>query len=387
LAAGKDSRAKPAVGVKGPPLRDIYAQQKADEELESLLKSQAPGAQVKAFASGMAAGAAVPTVLSVVPWAMQSKAAINNIQAQAHVAHVLMEKANLPEQEARSAAAGALRYLRDVDPLPDNVRKALQDSVGVLRPTKELMAEINAAPPDVAKALKALPLSEQIDAVAGQFGEPREKVIKTYYERAPVRLPSGGRPSSQVSGSILQAARESYEAAGKKAPKVMKPLVKSLGGNLKGVLPTAAVFGLIGGLTSLRAHRARRKRVEGLKKKANESMLEQGMAAAPGIAAIPGFALGASSPQTFSPDQLIGPRAGQLLGSPKGWKSRLVSGIIGAGALGTAAGLPGAVYNAGKTILGSKPADQATAPIVIQKKAAAHQHMLEELERIARTFP
>lgn len=378
----------PAAGVKGPPLRDLYAQQKADEELEALLQSQAPGAQAKAFARGMAAGAAVPTVLAVVPWAMQSKAAIGNIQAQAHVAHLLMEKANLPEDEARQAAAGALRYLRDVDPLAPEVRNALGSSAAVLKPNARLWESFSKAQPDIVKQLRTQPLSEQIDALAGMFDTPREKIVKDWYQQVPAKLPSGGRPSQQLSGSILQAARESYEAAGKKAPKVMGPLAKSLGKTLQKTLPTAAVFGLIGGLTSLRAHRAKKKRVEEIRKHANESMLEQGLAAAPGIAAIPGFALGASSPDVFNPEQLIGPKAGKILGSPKGWKSRVVSGVIGAGALGTAAGLPGALYSSAKTIMGSKPADQATAPIMIQKKtAAAVPHMQAELEHIARTYP
>lgn len=86
-----------------------------------------------------------------------------------------------------------------------------------------------------------------------------------------------------------------------------------------------------------------------LEKIAEAGLGERAMMVAPAAAAVPGFLLGASDTQTFDPATLVGKKFSKnYLGAGGSLRSRAVSGLLGAGALGTTAGLPLLMYGAYK---------------------------------------
>ena len=202
---------------------------------------------------------------------------------------------------------------------------------------------------------------------------------------APDKLPGGAKLSPLQSQSVFREAERAFKAMGKEAPKNPGAVLKHFSATMRRAAPFIAIPAVSVGIASAFNVRRKRKALAHLRKTAeDQSMLDRAQQAAPGLATLPGFALGAADTQTFDPRNLIGERAGRALGAPKGLKSRIVSGLVGAGALSTAAALPGMLRDSAHAVGGSKPAAAATAPIIIQKKAAALPHMLDELDKIAR---
>jgi hypothetical protein len=358
----------------------VYAQQKADEELNSLLKSEAPGAGAKAFAQGLVAGTAAPLVMNAIPWAAQVGTTIQGIQNQAHVAS-LLQSGGMPEPAARQAAAGVLQYLNHVDPLSGEAREALSEKVFSWAPRPQLQQMLDS------KGLGNASLQETIDVLRSHPGlknVSQEQILAGYFDKKPVPLASGGRPSAATRRAVLETAQQAFEEAGGKVP-IGRELARSFGLNLKASLPIAAALGLAAGLGSYQAHRGRKKELEGLRKKAEDSLTDRALAAAPGLAAVPGFAIGATNPQAFNPRGLFPSVSEKFVQSKKG---RLVSGLLGAGAFATTGWLPAALRDTGRALMPQgKPADTTTAPIVIKKQAAALPHMLDELHKIGASNP
>tara|TARA_R110002126_G_scaffold70402_5_gene177199 strand:- start:35 stop:1819 length:1785 start_codon:yes stop_codon:yes gene_type:complete len=357
-------------------MKDMYAQQKAHEDLQGLLASEAPGADAKAFAQGLAAGAAVPLVLAeALPWVSNINNTIGNLKAQTHVA-ALLQRSGMDEGDARKASAGALQYLRQVENMSPQAHEALSKGTTV----RQLK-------PDIWNALtqggrRVLSRQDELDALVSK-SMPLDAVLQGAYHDAPAKLPRGSRIPHHTSQAILAEAERAFKQSGKSMP-MGKMLARNFGSRVQRALPMAALLGGIGGIARVKASKRRRNTLQGIRKQAaEESMTDRALQAAPGIAAVPGFVLGAADTQTFAPRGLIGERAGRALGSPKGWKSRVVSGLVGAGALSTAAALPGMMRSSAQAIGGSKPADVSAAPVVImQKRAYVLPHMVEELYKI-----
>ena len=248
-------------------MRDMYAQQKAKEDLDALMQSDAPNAGIKAFAKGMAAGAGaafIPT--AVAPWAARSGETISSLKSRAYLAHLLQERIGLSKKDAATAAEGAVRYLNDVNTLPDGLRNVLQQTltvetpdVGALRQAKMPEASI--------RHLMSQPLEDQIGVLARKTGLPEAAVRQNFFKRRGVELPSS-KVTAATRRAILGAAEESYRAAGKKAPSLALPLAEDFGKALRRGLPFAAPISLVGGFAALRKSRKDRQKARALKRKA-----------------------------------------------------------------------------------------------------------------------
>ena len=104
MPAGTNRYAPPA-SIRGPSLKDVYAQQKADREFEALLESDKPRAQVKAFAQGMAMSAWMPMALMAYPAMQRANAEYMDVVQRAQLAHWLKGQ-GAPEDKAHQVAAG-----------------------------------------------------------------------------------------------------------------------------------------------------------------------------------------------------------------------------------------------------------------------------------------
>jgi hypothetical protein len=331
LSRFKKEKVQSPLSVKGSPARerflDLRAQQKAEEELESLLKSQSPLAGARAAATGLVAGSALPLMMSsVLPWAGSVGDQVDRLRQQAHLAHLIQERTGTSEDEARKAAAGAYRYLMDTDTVHPAVRKALGQG-------EQLRVR-----PDFFEHPKLGKLFRFVDAKGPEWGIPELEhrfgaeakkqgvtIEEMFYHKVPLdSLPSSAKPSPTSSREVMRAAKESFEAAGKKV-RVGRGLAESLSASVRRGLPAALPFGAVAAVGSYANHRRRKKRLRTLEKDAAALV----------------------SPALRLQKLLEARQALERFGRPR-----------------------------------SKPSDIATTPILIQKRASVAEHCLDELTRI-----
>ena len=99
------------ISIRGSTLKQRFLHEKAEKEYEDLLSSQEKGAPYKAFAKGMAVGAAIPTALNTVgymagPW----KNDILREQSH-HVISARLRQHGYQEAEIPELAAGITKFL------------------------------------------------------------------------------------------------------------------------------------------------------------------------------------------------------------------------------------------------------------------------------------
>lgn len=199
--------------VRGMTLGEARARRKADKEVEDLLKSQPGAASAKAFAAGLATG----TALSYSANAPQMIPAILNAQKsleqQAYLKHIF-DEVGLDDNAAQSAAQGLRRYMAQEAPMPH---------------VEEVARTVAEMPKDTVRAGDVFMRADQ-------------------------------------KRSVLNLARESFEASGKKVPGVGQASMAIL----KKHAPYAAFAGVLAGVANVLRTRSNRKELEELRRYARE---------------------------------------------------------------------------------------------------------------------
>jgi hypothetical protein len=246
-------RFAPPAAVRGVSLVDVRAQRKADKEVEELLRAESPYADAKAFALGLSSGAALSYGSAAPGLVADFDRTQKSLKQQAHLANWLQSQ-GMDEKAARRSASGLQRFLSMPGPPREAEEAARKFMAGGFR--------IEGAP----RMYNTRQQAEAILKNLGPAGEGRNIV------EVAGTLPSGPRaadvlPKATDSKRVLDAAREAFEAAGKKGP----GMGRALGVVARRHAPYAAFAGLLAGLGSVALTRNRRKELKELRRYAREN--------------------------------------------------------------------------------------------------------------------
>jgi len=370
-----------------PTIRELYRRQQEDAGLESLRDSLDASAPYAAFAKGVALGSVMPTALAVNHWASSAASTVADARARKDMAALLAES-GIPKENLGGATSAAMNYLRNVDNTPPDIKHVLHPHTTVWRPTES----VRASSPALASAEATSHRKEDVENILRSSlkkmdGATKEEVdwmvansVEGVRRKAP---PMSAGLSPQEAKAIRHQAALAFERSGGAYDSTAGILARSLGRRLRAGLPAAAMLGLPAGLAGVARTLSQRRKAEELRGMAKASSddrptRDRALQAAPGVAAVPGFVMGASSQDLFDPKTLVGKT--KLLGAGGSTRSRLASGVVGAGALATAASLPASLVSTKRAILDT-PSDNVTAPVLIKKQAS--DEMWSELQKIS----
>jgi hypothetical protein len=385
----RKAKLKPPRELQGVPLADLYAQQKAEEDLSNLLKSDRPVDTVAAVAKGMAAGAAAPFVFQMLDPMAQVGTKLEEYAQKVRIANYLEsdeahETIRVPKGSGADRAEGVWRVLHASGQGPSASDQRLvmnwlvhegefRGDEGEYHPAGWKVEGVQKVFGSKREATQAFYDSGSPEAraflhdiVASDMPEDRkarllDNLVDQKVREVDANVPYvGAKPHPIIPMGLQAKADVWYQKAGLPEPEVMKPLVDHLRTSSKRALPAAAAFSIIGGGTALWAHLAKRKDLKRLVnnykgvEKVSQVIDPQMMAMIPAApAAVAGAPLVPPEPPPPPPD----PRVEEL-------KKRTVPEVK----------------------------DVRTAPVVIQKQAAASgavlmQCMFDELETFGQHSP
>ncbi|NIV36257.1 MAG: hypothetical protein GWN58_44460, partial [Anaerolineae bacterium] len=365
---------------------EINAQRKADEELKSILDAR-KGNPVAAFAQGLAAGAAVPLAMNVVPMALDAQKLLDESQAKAELA-ALLKQQGVPKERAHLQAASAYKFLQNSGMgLDEDIEDVLRGSISGIEVDTATGKRLYKSLDDAAQSLQ-LP-----GAPPGIGAATLKKMINEGKAREIEPGPSLSRavfPSAARSQKIMLEAQRAFEAGGEELPDAVQVLGKELFKRLKRAGPSALLLGVPAGIAAVGAQRKRQKQLHSLRQEQSRRMQGMGKMAqegdaldvAPGAAVVPGFVAGYTSPHLFSPRGLF-PMI--PVGSLKTVPGRALSGVMGAATASGVAGIPGSIRGAYRAVVPENQYKAESAPVVIQKRAAAR--ISDSLRAVYGDFP
>lgn len=246
----------PPTEIRGVSLADVNAQQRAEDDLKNLLESERPGADVKAFAQGIAAASVVPFALQAVPALQKTQREYLTTIEKAQLAH-WMKSRGVPEARAHSAAEGVHRYLR-LSSVPREGEEAVQKFLQ----SGYVLPGLNTPPlefEDLRDILRMKLPEDQVDQLMS-----RAKKVEPSNVDAPI---SRMFPSASDRARVMDSARKLF-----RDDKVIVPgYLKRLKNNLKpsrSFLAGTAVLGTLAGLTNVRQNRKDRRKLRKLRRRA-----------------------------------------------------------------------------------------------------------------------
>jgi hypothetical protein len=197
-------------------------------------------------------------------------------------------------------------------------------------------------------------------------------------------------PSQRRANKIMEEAYKAFEAGGERLPDSLSILGEEMLKRVKRAGPAALLLGLPAGFAAVKFQKAQKERLQGLRReqRARMSAFESSMKrpaprkrtramkktaadlidAAPGLAAVPGFITGYSSPELFNPRVFFPSMAPETISSTRG---RLLSGTLAAATAAGVAGIPQAFRNTYRALVPKSQKKAEDAPMIIQKRAAA----------------
>lgn len=275
--AAPATRYAPPASIRGSSLREVREQQKANKELEELLQSESPYAGVKAFAHGLVAGSVMPLVMQSGPLVAELSELHRPEVAQARLVHWLQTK-GIPEARARAAAPGVFRILQgsgSMDPdAEDAVRRAAQSGFVFDNPNlPHLKGEVFGSKQDAVTRLEQelSRLSKGKKVPPGWTPGDAAREMVDVHLRPSTYTPPNARlsdiyPSREAGRRVMDAARESFEAAGKQAPRFRSTVRKHLPRMLMQSFPAVATLGLVGGIANVLRTKEQRKELQELRR-------------------------------------------------------------------------------------------------------------------------
>jgi hypothetical protein len=258
-------------GIRGPLMRDLYAQKRADEEYQDLVSSTAPSAGVKAFTKGFAVGAAMPVTLGiVVPTLLRTGDEHDAAKATAVLTHYLKSK-GMSEADAIKAAPSLKSFLSATQSLPPSA--LLEKLTPDMKTYSSMMQGVQG--PFTSK-------DDAVEAITQHFRKNRPDAkssiadIKRMAEAYTFEIP-GPKPGHLTSlrgisntqvASILDAANRSFAEAGEHAPSALSVGAKTLWKHSKGALLGTSILGALGGSYAYLGVKRRRKMLQDLQNRA-----------------------------------------------------------------------------------------------------------------------
>lgn len=264
-AAYENTPYRTPASIRGPSLRDLHQQQRANDEVESLLASDSHAAGVKAFAKGVAAGSALPLILGgIVPWAFSAAGVHNKAVAQAHLAELMVDK-GIERGVAATHAASIYHYLegqknKPTKPALDAISDAMK-TYQLKMPTGEMLG------PFTSRAEAAGVMAGHAESTGAKVPravrEAAEKLLIT--ELPPPKLQGKGPNLTQIS-AVLEEAAAAFKRGGKS---LVSPLAKAHGLHAAKVFGRAAIptalLGGVAGLYGLSGHLRKRRALNRLR--------------------------------------------------------------------------------------------------------------------------
>ena len=248
--------------VRGPSLRDLHQQRKADEEVKDLLASDSAVAGGAAFAKGFAAGAVLPAVLGgLVPWASNVPSTTSATYSQVQLAELLKER-GIPKEQASHHAATVYRYLEN------HKKQPAQEALDVLSPsTKTYAIPVEGFEktrfPTMEAAEDAYRAAREIEGMPAE--EIKRKLRAGAVQELPARKLVAGLYPAQISNILDDAAAAFKKRTTSAVPAFAKAHGMLAARNLGKGLAMAGMVGLPVGIANYLRHRRRRKTLEALR--------------------------------------------------------------------------------------------------------------------------
>jgi hypothetical protein len=259
-AAYANTPFKTPAEIRGPSLKQIHAQQKADEEMKGLLASDSPVAGAAAFAKGLAAGASLPLVFGAVPWVMEVGQVYGDTRAQAELAELLKSR-GVGGEAATQQAAALQNYLKAQAKMPQG----------------ESLAKIQKSMATYISDKVPVPLSSRKDAEkAFRRAAKAEGLAKAEIRRRiqagavqeipPPNLGTGALRPAQLRGVLEDASKAFSKRTTSAIPTFAKAHGIHAARHLARAGVPAAILGGTAGVVNYLRHRSRRQTLDKLRR-------------------------------------------------------------------------------------------------------------------------